>query len=120
MILFAREHLKDVLRQPFIKAPISRGIGRLRVVSVHAMKVSLPAFLTLIAANLGHLITSMIIVETIFGIPGLGSALYRAIFQRDRSLIIAMLILLTVAVSLFNLLVDAAHLILDPRTRQER
>lgn len=117
LILFARQHLRDVLRQPFVKAPIARGIRRLRVVSVHAMKISLPSFLTLVVANLGHLVTSLIIVETIFGIPGLGSALYTAIFQRDRSLIIALLLLVAAGIAIANLIVDAAHLILDPRLR---
>lgn len=117
LILFAREHLRDVLQQPFIKAPAARGIKPLRVVGIHAMKVSLPSFLTLVAANLGHLITSLIIVENIFGIPGLGSAMYQAIFQRDRALIIAMLLLVAGAVAILNLLVDASQVILDPRMR---
>lgn len=117
LILFARQHLRDVLRQPFVKAPIARGIPRLRVVGLHAMKISLPSFLTLVVANLGHLVTSLIIVETIFGIPGLGSALYSAIFQRDRALIIALLILVAAGIALANLIVDAAHLLLDPRLK---
>jgi len=118
VILFARSHLRDVLRQPFIKATVARGIKTHRVVGLHAMKVSLSAFLSLIVSNLGQLITGLIIVETIFGIQGLGSVMFSAIYARDRPLLLALTILTTVFVTLANILADATHLLLDPRTQE--
>lgn len=117
VILFARSHMRNVLRQPFIKTATSLGVRKRRVVWVHAMKVSLGSFITLIVANVGQLITSLIIVETIFNIPGLGSAFYTAIFRRDRPLLLAMLVLTTGVVVIANVLADAVQVALDPRTR---
>ena len=119
VILMTRSQLHDVLRLPFIKAAAARGIKTRRLVGVHAMKVSLGPVVTLVAANLGQLITGLIIVETIFAIPGVGSMLYRAIFVRDRALLIGLLMVTTAFVIVANIVAEAAHMLLDPRTQNE-
>jgi len=119
VILMTRSQLHDVLRLPFIKAAAARGIKTRRLVGVHAMRVSLGPVVTLVAANLGQLITGLIIVETIFVIPGVGSMLYRAIFVRDRALLIGLLMVTTAFVIVANIVADAAHMLLDPRTQDE-
>jgi len=119
VILMTRSQLHDVLRLPFIKAAAARGIKTRRLVGVHAMKVSLGPVVTLVAANLGQLITGLIIVETIFAIPGVGSMLYRAIFVRDRALLIGLLMATTAFVIVANIVAEAAHMLLDPRTQNE-
>lgn len=120
VILMTRSQLQDVLGLPFIKAASSRGLRKRRLVGVHALRVALGPVITLVAANLGQLITALIIVETIYGIPGVGSLLYRAIFQRDRSLLIGLLMVTTAFVIMANIVADAAHMLLDPRTQEER
>lgn len=119
VILMTRSHLHDVLRLPFIKAGAARGLKPRRLVGVHAMRVALGPVITLVAANLGQLITGLIIVETIFNIPGVGSMLYRAIFVRDRALLIGLLMVTTAFVIVANIVADAAHQLLDPRTQEE-
>lgn len=119
VILMTRSHLHDVLRLPFIKAGAARGLKMHRLVGVHAMKVALGPVITLVAANLGQLITGLIIVETIYVIPGVGSMLYRAIFVRDRALLIGLLMVTTAFVIVANIIADAAHMLLDPRTQDE-
>ena len=118
LILFARSHMHDVLQQPFIKTATALGIKKRRVVWIHAMRVSLSSFITLVVANVGQLITSLIIVESIFGIPGLGGRLYAAIYDRDRALLMAMLVVTTGFVMVANILADSAQAVLDPRTRE--
>lgn len=119
VILMTRSHLHDVLRLPFIKAGAARGLKTQRLVGVHAMRVALGPVITLVAANLGQLITGLIIVETIYNIPGVGSMLYGAIFARDRAMLIGLLMVTTAFVIASNILADAAHMLLDPRTREE-
>lgn len=119
VILMTRSHLQDVLGLPYIKAAAARGLKKRRLIGLHAMRVALGPVITLVAANLGHLVTGVIIVETIYGIPGVGSMLYRAIFQRDRSLMIGLLIVTTAFVVVANIVADAAHMLLDPRTQEE-
>lgn len=119
VILMTRSHLQDVLGLPFIKAAAARGLRTRRLVGLHALRLALGPVITLVAANLGQLITGLIIVETIYGIPGVGSMLYTAIFQRDRSLLIGLLIVTTAFVIVANIVADAAHLLLDPRTQDE-
>lgn len=117
LILFARSHMHDVLQQPFIKTATSLGIKKRRVIWIHAMRVSLASFITLVVANVGQLITALIIVESIYGIPGLGNRLYAAIYDRDRALLMAMLVVTTGFVMIANILADSAQAVLDPRTR---
>lgn len=119
VILMTRSHLHDVLRLPFIKAGAARGLQKRRLVGLHAMRVALGPVITLVAANLGQLITGLIIVETIYSIRGVGGMLYDAIFARDRAMLIGLLIITTAFVIVANIAADAAHLLLDPRTQDE-
>ena len=119
VILMTRSHLHDVLRLPFIKAGAARGLKKRRLVGIHAMRVALGPVITLVAANLGQLITGLIIVETIYTIPGVGRLLYQAIFDRDRALLMGLLIITTSFVVVANIVADAAHQLLDPRTQEE-
>lgn len=119
VVLMTRSHLHDVLRLPFIKAGAARGLENRRLVGVHAMRVALGPVITLVAANLGQLITGLIIVETIYNIPGVGNMLYQAIFARDRALLIGLLIVTTAFVITANIAADAAHQLLDPRIQEE-
>ena len=79
----------------------------------------LPA-LTYVAANLGQLVTGLLIVEGIFNIPGLGGLMFNAIQRHDRSLLVSIILLVTVGVIVANIIADVLYAIIDPRIRLGR
>lgn len=116
-LLLARAELTATLHRPFIQAATGRGLGRGRIVGVHALRASLVPVVAFVTANLGSLIAGLVVVEGIFGIPGAGGALFRALRQQDRALIVVMIILILSAVIVVNALADIAYSIIDPRIR---
>lgn len=115
--LLTRFELLDVMREPFIKAARARGLSDRRVVGVHALRASLVPVITFIAANVGQLLTGLIIVEGVFGIPGIGGQVFAAIQERDRALLVGLVTVIAVAVIVVNTIADLLYAVIDPRIR---
>ncbi len=120
VVLLTRSELTNTMRQRYIKAAEARAIPQYRVVGLHALRASLLPALTYVAANLGQLVTGLLIVEGIFNLPGLGGLLFTAIQRQDRSLLVAIILLVTVAVIVANILADVLYAVIDPRIRLGR
>jgi ABC-type dipeptide/oligopeptide/nickel transport system permease component len=117
--LLTRSQMQEILTQPFIRSARARSIPARRVIGLHALRVSVMPTITFMAANLGQLITGLIIVEGIFSIPGLGGTVFSAIQRGDRVLVITMIVLITAAISLATLVADVVYTLLDPRLRDK-
>ncbi len=117
-ILFTRSQLQDVLLSGFVKPARARALPEQRIVGVHALRASLGAVATFVAATFGQLLTALVIVETIFRIPGYGHLVYDSLLARDRTLLIALVVLSTAAVLVMNLIADVVHIVADPRLRE--
>jgi ABC-type dipeptide/oligopeptide/nickel transport system permease component len=120
VVLLIRSELMNTMRQRYIKAAEARAIPQYRIVGMHALRASLLPALTYVAANLGSLVTGLLIVEGIFGIPGLGGLMFNAIQRQDRSLLVSIILLVTVGVIIVNIVADVLYAIIDPRIRLER
>jgi ABC-type dipeptide/oligopeptide/nickel transport system permease component len=120
VVLLTRSELMNTLRQRYIKAAEARAIPEYRIVGLHALRASLLPALTYVAANLGQLVTGLLIVEGIFNIPGLGGLMFTAIQRQDRSLLVSIILLVTVAVIIANILADVLYAVIDPRIRLGR
>lgn len=120
VVLLTRSELMNTMRQRYIKAAEARAIPRYRVVGLHALRASLLPAVTYVAANLGQLVTGLLIVEGIFNIPGLGGLLFSAIQRQDRALIVSIILLVTLAVIVANILADVLYAVIDPRIRLGR
>jgi oligopeptide transport system permease protein len=120
VVLLTRSELMNTMRQRYIKAAEARAIPEYRIVGLHALRASLLPALTYVAANLGQLVTGLLIVEGIFNIPGLGGLMFTAIQRQDRSLLVSIILLVTVAVIVANILADVLYAIIDPRIRLGR
>jgi peptide/nickel transport system permease protein/oligopeptide transport system permease protein len=116
-ILFTRSQLQDVLLSGFVKPARARALPEQRIVGIHALRASLGPVATFVAATFGQLLTALVIVETIFRIPGYGHLVYDSLLARDRTLLIALVVLSTAAVLVMNLLADIIHIAADPRLR---
>src|SRR5918999_1683066 len=100
-----------------IEAARARGLSESRVVLKHALRNSLIATITVLAVNLGWLISSAVVIEKVFDIPGLGHLLVESIYTRDFPTIQALTLVFGLLVIAINLLSDLAYALVDPRVR---
>ena len=115
-----RSSTDTTLDQDYILVARSKRLPRSRIYFRHALPNTLTAALTLGGLQLGTIITGTIIVENVFAIPGLGSALVSALVSRDFPVAQAMMLIFASAVLVLNVVVDALLIVFNPRsTTQE-
>jgi peptide/nickel transport system permease protein len=113
----ARAAMLEVLRQDYIRTARAKGLRELRVVMGHALKNSLIPVITVIGIQMGSLMGGSVIIEQIFGLPGVGWNLVQGILGRDYPMVqVTSLFLATIFISV-NLLVDLTYAYLDPRIK---
>lgn len=110
--------LRDALAAPHIRTLRAFGLPAL-IVHAHALRAALVPVLSYLGPAAASLLTGSVVVETVFGIPGLGRYFVTAALGRDYTLVMATVIIVALLVILFNLIVDVLHAILDPRIAHE-
>ena len=115
-----RGSMLETLQQDYIRTAKSKGLRWRRVVGLHVLRNSLIPAVTAAAPLLGYLIAGSFIVETIFGIPGIGRYFIISVTARDYSVTMGITVLLSVIIIFANLVVDILYGYLDPRTRDVR
>ncbi|MGY1782774.1 ABC transporter permease [Geodermatophilus sp. SYSU D01036] len=115
--LITRAEVGDTLRAPFVQAARGRGLSPSRVVGVHALRPALTPVVTFVAANLGQLVVGLIVVEGVFGMPGVGAAILGAIEAHDRALLVGLTTVVIGAVIVANAVADVVAAAVDPRIR---
>ena len=113
-----RNTMLEVLGQDYVRTARAKGVSRRSVISKHALRNALIPVVTIVGFEIGVLIGGAAIVETIFGLPGVGYVLLQAIFGRDYPVIQAMTLMIAFTFIFANLLVDILYGILDPRISQ--
>jgi peptide/nickel transport system permease protein len=112
-----RGSMLDVLASDYVEAARARGLGGTRVVAKHALRNASIATLTVLAVNIGFLVSGTVVIEEVFDIPGLGSLLVTAVENRDFALVQALTLIFGTLVVLINILADLAEAAIDPRVR---
>ena len=107
----------DVMGEDYIRTARSKGMPERRVVMVHALRPSLTPVVTQAGLDIGTALGGVILIETVFGIPGLGWTAVQAINQQDLPIIVGIVVLAAAFVVLVNVLVDIVYGLLDPRVR---
>ncbi|MGY1735686.1 ABC transporter permease [Geodermatophilus sp. SYSU D00684] len=115
--LITRAEVGDTLRAPFVQAARGRGLSPSRVVGVHALRPALTPVVMFVAANLGQLVVGLIVVEGVFGMPGVGAAILSAIEAHDRALLVGLTTVVIGAVIVANAVADVVAAAVDPRVR---
>jgi len=115
-----RSAMLEVLGEDYIRTARAKGLSRLRVIGLHALRNALIPVVTVIGLQVGVLFTGAILTETIFSWPGVGKWLIEAIFRRDYPVLQGGTLLLGVMVMSVNLLVDLAYGLINPRIRHTR
>jgi peptide/nickel transport system permease protein len=115
-----RTDMSQTLREDYIQVARAKGLSIRRVLFRHALRPSSISLLTISGVSLGFLIGGTVIVETIFGLPGLGRILVTAVASNDYPLVQGIVLVLAVAYVFVNVLVDLLYSVLDPRIRDVR
>lgn len=112
-----RASLLQVLGEDYIRTARAKGLPERIVILLHALKNSLIPVITVIGPLFAALVTGTFVVETIFGIPGMGRYFVSSVTSRDYPVILGTLLLYAFFLILMNLVVDVAYAWLDPRIR---
>ena len=112
-----RGGMLEILNQDFIRTARAKGLSEFRVVLVHALRGGLTPVIAFLGPAMAGLLAGSFVVETIFGIPGLGRFYVEAAFNRDYTMILGTTIFFSAMIVFFNLLSDLASLMLNPRSR---
>ncbi|HWV35169.1 MAG TPA: ABC transporter permease [Thermomicrobiales bacterium] len=112
-----RSSLGEELRQAYVTVAQAKGLANRRVVFRHALKNAMIPVITMIGLQIGHLLGGSVIVETMFGLPGLSRATVDAILSRDLPVLQATVLFAAVTVVVANLLTDVCYAWLNPRIR---
>jgi len=110
-----RSQVLEVARQDFVRTARAKGLGERAVVYRHALRNALLPVVTFVGWWGGRLLGGIVIVEIIFSVPGMGSALAQAVTQRDYPTVQAMVFVSALVFLVINLVVDLLYSWLDPR-----
>lgn len=116
---YMRSGLLEVIRSDYIRTARAKGLAERVVIGKHAVKNGLLPILTLLAGLLPAVLGGSVIIEYIFGIPGLGLWVVESIYQRDYNVLMGVQLLTTVLVLVGILLTDLSYALVDPRIRYQ-
>src|SRR6266852_1410617 len=114
-----RSAMLEVMREDYLRTARAKGLVELRVIGRHALKNALLPVLTVSGYQFARLLGGVIIVESIFAVPGMGTLLIDSIIHRDFIVLQAIVVLIAAVVLILNLLVDLSYGVLDPRVRYQ-
>jgi peptide/nickel transport system permease protein len=117
LIRSLRTSMIDVLGSDYITTARAKGIGAGRVIFGHALHNAAVSSVTVLGINIAYLVGSTLVVERVFSLPGIGTLMIDAIFNRDFPVVQGVTLVFAVMVVAVNLLTDVAHASLDPRVR---
>ncbi|MBI2832006.1 MAG: ABC transporter permease [Chloroflexi bacterium] len=115
----SRNSIVEVLAQDYVRTARAKGLTEMMVYWRHVLRNAMIPIFTVLGMGLATLVTGAIIVETYFGIPGIGRLAIDAFFSRDYPVIMAFTLLIAVAYVVANLIVDIGYRFLDPRIRYD-
>lgn len=113
-----RTDLITTLQEDFILMARSKGVSRRDVLYKHALRSSLFSFITVFGITTGALIGGALVVENIFRVPGLGSAIVEAVLVEDFPVVLAIVMIVAVVFVAVNILIDVVYTLIDPRVRK--
>jgi peptide/nickel transport system permease protein len=114
-----RSSMLEVLGQDYVRTARAKGLAERRVLTRHAFKNAAIPVVTVMGVQVGYLFGGAVVIELIFGLPGIGWMILNGIHQRDYPLVQGGVLFVAVAFILVNLVVDVLYAWLDPRIRYE-
>ncbi|AXE90862.1 ABC transporter permease [Streptomyces sp. Go-475] len=118
LVQVVRGAMVSALSAPYVKVARGKGASEVRVVFGHALRNAAAPALTVAGDLAVGLVNGAVVVETIFGWPGIGKLMIDSVLQRDFAVLQAAVLVTALAIFALNILVDLCHALLDPRVRQ--
>lgn len=112
-----RSAMIDVLNQDYVRTARAKGLSRARVILRHALPNALLPIVAMIGIDIGQFMGGVVVVEAVYGWPGIGQLAWQAIQQVDVPIIMGVTLVSSLAIVLGNLLADVVAPVLDPRIR---
>ncbi len=113
----SRSAMLEVLRQDYIRTARAKGVGERRVIMGHALKAAMVSIIPVLGIQAGFVVSGAVYIEMVFDWPGIGQMLVTAISQRDVLLVQGGVVVVASCYVLFNIIVDVAQALLDPRIK---
>src|SRR5258706_319221 len=110
-----RPSMLEVAGQDYVRTARAKGISETRVLYGHALRNALLPLVTVVGVQVGSLLGGSVLVESVFGWPGLGRLAFEAVQQRDYNVLLGILFMSSLLVIAINLAVDLLYAVLDPR-----
>ncbi|WMS40917.1 ABC transporter permease [Acuticoccus sp. MNP-M23] len=117
IVQVVRGSMITALNAAYVKTARAKGVKNKSIVFVHALRNAMLPVITVIGDQAASLLNGAVVVETIFGFPGVGKLMIDSILQRDFNVILAAITVTAVAIFVMNFLIDLAYAALDPRIR---
>ncbi|MDR5652569.1 ABC transporter permease [Ruixingdingia sedimenti] len=110
-----RATMLETMHLDFVRTARAKGLSERRVIYGHALRNALLPIVTMAGLQVSSLIGGAVLVETVFGLPGMGRTAFDAIFTRDTNLLLGVMFIASLAVVCVSLVVDFLYILLDPR-----
>lgn len=117
IVQIVRGSMITALSSAYVKTARAKGIKNRPIIFVHALRNALLPVITVIGDQAAALLNGAVVIETIFGFPGVGKLMIDSILQRDFAVVMAAIIVTALAIFVMNLVIDILYSILDPRIR---
>lgn len=114
---FGRASMLDALSSDYVRTARAKGVPRRQVIMHHALRNSLAPFVTVVLLDAGILFGGLVVTEQIFSVPGMGKLLLVSLLAGDIYVLLPWMLLVAIAIVIFNLLADLSYAFLDPRVR---
>lgn len=116
---FMRAGMVEALQQDYVRTARAKGLAPARVLFKHALRNGSLGVITVAGLQFSQLLAGTIVVEQVFGLPGVGQLLLNGVFQRDLPLVQAVVMVVVLLILFFDLIFDLCLGLLDPRVRYE-
>ncbi|GBR29980.1 ABC transporter permease [Gluconobacter kondonii] len=117
ILRMTRTGMREILRQDYIRTAYAKGLPSWKILTVHALPNALAPVVTVVALNLGGLVSSAVVTETVFDWPGVARLLVDSVRYRDYPVIQGITLLAVLGVLVATLVADTVNLLLDPQHR---
>lgn len=114
-----RSTMLDVLNQDYIRTAKAKGLSSRKIITKHAMRNAILPIVSYLGPMIAAFLTGSLVVEKVFGIPGIGNLFTNSVLNRDYTMIIGMTVFFAVILVLFVLIVDIVYVLVDPRIKFE-
>jgi peptide/nickel transport system permease protein len=117
LLQVVRGSMVQAFGSAYVKTARAKGVGNRSIIFVHTLRNAMLPVITVIGDQAAAMLNGAVVVETIFGFPGVGKLMIDSILTRDFNVILAAIMVTALAIFIMNLLIDLAYALLDPRIR---